>query len=342
MGTTPKLFLRHSGKPALDLIDPRGTRGCKMQMIARPLCQPTLGHGRLMGPIVVQNKMDVKIRRHGMINRIKRFAEFNRSMPTVTLTDHLTRLHIKGRKERRRSIAAIIVGASLDLPRTHGQDRLGSIQRLHLRLFIHTQDQGSIRWIQIQPHNISHFLNEQRIFGQLKRFGPMGLKCKSSPDPTDGTLGQSRRLRPRRGTPVCRIFGSGLQGLCDNSLRIPITDLPGSSGTTLIEQAIQTTCNKPRPPFPDRGPSNVKSGSDIAIYSKLPDYLLELHPDEAFSSNIDDYPAIAALGFVVTYFYTRSYIPSYTLPPANRKREIAISSSVQSLYESDNKGRRGF
>jgi hypothetical protein len=77
ISTTAKLFLGQSRKPALDLIDPRGPRGSEMQMIARPLCQPTLDHGRLMGSVIVQNQMDVKIRRHGIINRIKEFAKFN-------------------------------------------------------------------------------------------------------------------------------------------------------------------------------------------------------------------------------------------------------------------------
>ena len=47
--------------------------------------------------------------------------------------------------------------------------------------------------------------------------------------------------------------------------------------------------------------SEEKKSLWFGLDSKLPDYLLELHPDEASSSTIDDYPAIAALGFAVTY-----------------------------------------
>ena len=113
MGATAKLFLGQSGKPALNLVDPRGPGRSKMQMIARPLCQPTMDHGRFMGPVIVQNQMDVQIRRNGIINSIQEFAKFNRSMPTMTFADHLTRLHIERSKERRRSIAGIIVSAPL-------------------------------------------------------------------------------------------------------------------------------------------------------------------------------------------------------------------------------------
>ncbi len=164
MGATPKLFLGQGCKPALDLINPRSTRGSKMQMIARPLCQPTPDHERFVGPVIVQNQMDIKIWRNCIIDGIKEFAKFNRSMPTMAFADYLTCLHIERCKERRRSIPGIVVGAPFDLPRTHGQYRLGSIQCLNLRLFIHTQDQGEIRRVQVQSHNISHLLNEQRVF----------------------------------------------------------------------------------------------------------------------------------------------------------------------------------
>jgi hypothetical protein len=51
-----------------------------MQTIATPFCQPTLDHGRFMGPIIVKNQMDVRVCRNSMINRIKEFAKFNRSV----------------------------------------------------------------------------------------------------------------------------------------------------------------------------------------------------------------------------------------------------------------------
>jgi hypothetical protein len=121
MGAAANLFLGQGCKPTLDLINPRGTRGSKMQMIARPLCQPTLDHGRFVGPVIIQNQMDIKIWRNCIINGIKEFAKFNRSMPTMTFTDYLTCLHIERCEERRRSIPGIAVGTPFDLSWTHGQ-----------------------------------------------------------------------------------------------------------------------------------------------------------------------------------------------------------------------------
>ena len=62
----------------------------------------------------------------------------------------------------------VVVAAAFGLARAHRQQRLGPIQRLNLRLFIDAQNQRAIRWIQIEPDDVAHFVDEQRILGELE------------------------------------------------------------------------------------------------------------------------------------------------------------------------------
>jgi hypothetical protein len=49
--------------------------------------------------------------------------------------------------------------------RTHSQG-------LHLRLLVHAQHHRRDRRLQVQTHHVVEFVHEQRVGGQLERFGP--------------------------------------------------------------------------------------------------------------------------------------------------------------------------
>lgn len=48
------------GEPALDLIEPRGTGGSEVHVIAWPLRQPFLHLRMLVRPVVIERQMDVE------------------------------------------------------------------------------------------------------------------------------------------------------------------------------------------------------------------------------------------------------------------------------------------
>jgi hypothetical protein len=47
------------------------------------------------------------------------------------------------------------------------QDRLGTVERLHLTFLIHTQDNRAIGWIHIQPDDVPYVLDELRVFEEF-------------------------------------------------------------------------------------------------------------------------------------------------------------------------------
>jgi hypothetical protein len=65
--------------------------------------------------------------------------------------------------------------APLDLTRAHRQQGLRPIQRLDLTFLVDAQNPRALGRRQIEPGNIAHFFDEQRIGGQLERLGAMRL-----------------------------------------------------------------------------------------------------------------------------------------------------------------------
>jgi hypothetical protein len=79
-------------------------------------------------------------------------------------------------EQRCGAMAFIVMRASLHLPGTHRQQRLGAVQRLDLAFLIDADDQRLVRRIQIKPHDIAYFLDELRIGRKFERFGAMRLQ----------------------------------------------------------------------------------------------------------------------------------------------------------------------
>jgi hypothetical protein len=79
----------------------------------------------------------------------------------------------------------------------HRQNRLRAIQGLNLALFVHAQRQSPIRRAQIQPDDVAHLLNEQRIGGQLEGLSAVRLQTKGAPEAHHGALRQAAGLHHR-------------------------------------------------------------------------------------------------------------------------------------------------
>ena len=73
-------------------------------------------------------------------------------------------------------MALVVVRPTLDLSRLHRQQRLRSVERLNLRLLVDAEDRRVRGRIQIQPDDVPHFFDQQRIIRQLERLGPMRLQ----------------------------------------------------------------------------------------------------------------------------------------------------------------------
>ena len=57
-----------------------------------------------------------------------------------------------------------------------------NVQCLNLRFFIHAKHDGMFGRIEIQAHNVTHFLNQLRIGRQFEGLAAMRLKTETVPD----------------------------------------------------------------------------------------------------------------------------------------------------------------
>ena len=60
-------------------------------------------------------------------------------------------------------MAFIVMRATFQLSRPHGQHGLRAIQRLNLALFIYAEDQRVIGRVHVEARNVPHFLDQQGV-----------------------------------------------------------------------------------------------------------------------------------------------------------------------------------
>ena len=144
-----ELAFGQQGKPAFHQVQPAGRSGREMHVEAGAFYQPVLDRLRLMSSIVVQDHVDVQLLGHVLLDGVEEVAKLDRAMALLILANDLAGLGIQRGKQTGGAVARIVMRAPLDLAGTHGQQRGRAIQRLNLALFVHTQDQRALRWIQI-------------------------------------------------------------------------------------------------------------------------------------------------------------------------------------------------
>ena len=52
-------------------------------------------------------------------------------------------------KQRGGAVPFVVMSEAIGIAKAHGQDRLGSLQRLDLALFVDTKNHGMIGWIEV-------------------------------------------------------------------------------------------------------------------------------------------------------------------------------------------------
>ena len=123
--------------------------------------------------------MQIEVRWYGRIDAAQELAEFLGAVPRMTGADDGPGFYIQRREQRRGAVPDVIMGASGRQARPHRQQRRRAIQRLNLALLVHAEHQGAIRRMQIQPDDVAHFVDEQRILRQLERLGRCGCSANA-------------------------------------------------------------------------------------------------------------------------------------------------------------------
>ncbi len=234
-------------------------------MPGRPAGEPVTDQRGLVARRIVRDDVDVEIGGHILLHRIEEAAELVGAVARHALADDGAGLHIQRSKQRGRAVALIVVSAPLGLPRPQGQQRLGAIQRLDLRLFIDAKHQCTIRRVEIEADDFPHLLDEQRIGGQLEGFAAMRLERERSPDAMHRRDRQTRGPRHRARAPVRRGARHRLQGGRHHLGNLVVADLARRARPGFVKQPIQTPGRKPLAPACHRDPRRAEPLGDCQI-----------------------------------------------------------------------------
>lgn len=203
-------------KPALDQVQPRGTRRCKMQNEPRMFFQPCLHIRVIVCSIIIQNHVHIHFFGNLTIDLAQEFQEFNISVPGITCADYFSFQNVQGCEQAGCTVTFVIVCHSSAASFFHGKPRLCPIQGLNLRFFIHAQYHGLIRRVQIDTDNVRQLLHEAFVPGELESLHPVRLQSVRIPNSVHSSMADSLDFGHRSCRPVSRVFGGTVQSCFDN------------------------------------------------------------------------------------------------------------------------------
>ena len=178
-------LLGDEAEPTFDLIEPGRVGRSVVDLEAGPLRQPESYLGVFVGGIVVDDQMDIKASRYGLIDAFEKLKKFLMTVACLALRQDGAGGDVESGKQGGGAMANVVVGHSFDVSKSHGQHGLGPVEGLNLRLLIDRQHDRVVRRVQIEPHHIPYFFNEERIAGELEVLAPVGLNGKRSEDAMD-------------------------------------------------------------------------------------------------------------------------------------------------------------
>ena len=145
-------------------------------------------------------------------------------MATLALRQYFPRDTIPSGKQGCGAITDIVMVHTFHSAQCQRQHGLGSLQCLDLRLLVHTEHDGVIRWIQVEPYDVLYLIYKVGIVGDLEVAVVVGLQVKQLKPPVDSGLGDASVTGPGTDTPMgaigwwtlpCRVdtrYGAGRAG----------------------------------------------------------------------------------------------------------------------------------
>jgi hypothetical protein len=160
----------------------------------------------------------------------------------------------------------VIVGHAFDVAQPDGQHGLSAFQRLNLALLVHAQHYRVFRGMQIQAHDVAHFLHEKRIGREFEVPLTMRLQPERPPDAVHRGFRKPRLACNLPHTPVRAAFRFRLQRLA-HQLRYPfVADRPGTARTQLVMQSRYALFHKAPPPFAHGGVAQSQLPGNLLVH----------------------------------------------------------------------------
>ena len=118
--TSANRLLGDESEPTFDLIEPGRVGGSVVDLEAWSLCQPESYLCMLMGGVVVDDQMNIKAFRHGLIDALEELKKFLMTVACLALGQHCAGCDVESGKEGGGAMANIILGHSFHITQSMG------------------------------------------------------------------------------------------------------------------------------------------------------------------------------------------------------------------------------
>lgn len=272
-------FLRNFTEPALHHVEPGTGRGSKVQVKTRMPLHPGFDAGVLVGPVVVDNQMQVQMGRGVGIDPLEEPDKLLMPVPRHTISDDLAIEHAQGRKERGRAIALVVVGLPSWDAGPQRQQGLRPVEGLDLALLVDAQDQSFVGRIQIQADHIAQLLHELLVPAEFERLDQMRFEVVMLPDALNGHSTDPLGLSHAARTPMGRVRRGAVQGCFDHRANLVGRDSWQTTRTRgVFLQTGQPKSQESLSPQLHRGPRDLHRSGNLLVQHPLGGHPDNLRP----------------------------------------------------------------
>jgi hypothetical protein len=166
-GTASDPLVGDFSEPSLDKIQPRAGGRREVQVEARMSLQPRLHARMLVGTVVVDDEVKLKLRGFS-VDLSQEPDELLVAMLRHAVPDDLAIQHAESSEERGRAVSLVVVSLPSRNTGTQGQQRLSAVERLDLTLLIDTQHEGLVGRIHVEADDIMKLLDEVLVPTELE------------------------------------------------------------------------------------------------------------------------------------------------------------------------------
>ncbi len=138
-----------------------------MVVEAGPLRYPGTNLGVLVGAVIVDDQVDLKILRDGLLDLSEEALLFLLPVARPALDQHLPCPQVQGSEQGVGAMADVVMGDPLHVAQAYGQQGMRPVHGLDLRLLVYAKHHRPVGRIQVQAGDVPHLLDKEGIRRQL-------------------------------------------------------------------------------------------------------------------------------------------------------------------------------